>query len=130
MAHHVRDELKGLVDLKKVALFTTHDGAKNMVKASMALKSQNYAHCAAHALNLLLMNYGMDQVTEICTLLASCREIVTTLHFKGHMIEDAMSDERNCKLIDAMMARIAETRSTLDLDEQIVYEGVSIGSQP
>ena len=42
LSNHVRSQLEkfiGVESLKKMRLFTTHDGAANMVKASLMLKS-------------------------------------------------------------------------------------------
>ena len=54
MATHVQEELAdhGLL-LNTVQVFTTHDGAANMVKASRQLRSYHYQHCIAHSLHLL-----------------------------------------------------------------------------
>lgn len=83
IANHVKEELSGLVDTKKIQLFSAHDGASAMKKTSRLLRVEAMTHCAAQALNLLLMSDGIEKVEEACSLIAKSKEIVNTLHFKG-----------------------------------------------
>ena len=50
LSSHVRQELAALgINLQSVQLFTTHDGAANMVKTSRLLRSAHYQHFLAHS---------------------------------------------------------------------------------
>ena len=61
MCAHVKNELKGLgLNNSHVELFTTHDGAANMQKASRLLKSNQFQHCIALSLHLLLMTDSIN----------------------------------------------------------------------
>ena len=51
-------------DVKKIFLTTCHDGAANMVKASQLMKVENYQHCTAHAMHLLLTTVTALAVTK------------------------------------------------------------------
>jgi len=65
-----------------------HDGAANMVITSKLLKVENYQHCAAHALHLLLTYGSVNQLEEVQKITPKCCVIVTALHFKTHTMED------------------------------------------
>ncbi|ELU05553.1 hypothetical protein CAPTEDRAFT_214795 [Capitella teleta] len=102
IANNVQEEMKEfkeLMDVKKMKIFTTHDGAKNMVKSSKVLRSNSFTHCEAHCLNLLLMTDGMDANEEVSALLRQCRSIVQSLHFKAHVIEDELLKLKDQKFI-------------------------------
>lgn len=82
IADHVLKVVSEFIpDVKKVYLTTCHDGAANMVKASKLLKAENFMHCTAHALHLLLTVDSLNQVEEIVSVLQKCRNIVSSLHF-------------------------------------------------
>ena len=83
IANHVKEELSGLLDIRKIRLFAAHDGASTMKKTSRLLRVEAMTHCAAHALNLLLMTDAIEKVEEICSLITRSKEIVNTIHFKG-----------------------------------------------
>lgn len=53
MAVSVRAELKYL-NLNDIEMFTTHDGAANIIETSTLSKSTKFQHCVAHGLYLLL----------------------------------------------------------------------------
>ena len=121
LSNHVRSQLEkfiGVESLKKMRLFTTHDGAANMVKASLMLKSEQFIHCVAHALHLLLVTDGLNRVPDLAELLRKCGEIVKKLHFKGC---EMRQEEHNFKDISALadlMAKIQTVVTECDLDCQ------------
>jgi peroxiredoxin family protein len=119
IANHVQGEMKELIDIKKVKVFTTHDGAENMVKSSKVLRSNNFTHCAAHCLNLLLMTDGMDANEVISALLQQCRSIVQSLHFKAHVIEDELLKLKDQKFIDELMQKISAVNQVMQVEGQI-----------
>ena len=78
ISKHVHKEIDGFVDggVKSIRLFTTHDAAVNMVKASQLLQSEGFVHCLAHALHLLLVTDGLNKCADIQALLDRCSNIV------------------------------------------------------
>ncbi|ELU03584.1 hypothetical protein CAPTEDRAFT_186136 [Capitella teleta] len=88
---NVKSELASILpectSLKDFKLYTTHDGAKNMFKASEKLTSEEPQHCVSHALHLLLMTDAIGKVGGLLALLEQCKRIVRTLHFKGSLLE-------------------------------------------
>ena len=118
IANHVRNELSEFVN-KTVKIFTTHDGAANMFKTSKLLRVEAATHCSAHALNLLLMTDGLNQVEEIMTVVEKCKTVTRTLHFKGHMIEEGLAVKMDRNLIDKLMGQITKIHDVTSLDDQI-----------
>jgi len=105
-------------DLKKILLTTCHDGASNMMKVSQLLKSASVQHCVAHALHLLITSDSLNRVSELQALVQKCRDVVTTLHFKAWMLEDADTAEKDIQKLDELRQKIKETQDTLDADDQ------------
>jgi len=92
IANHVMQVVGEFVsDVKKVFLTTCHDGAANMVKASQLMKVENFQHCTAHAMHLLLTSDSINQVEEIGSVLRKCRNIVSCLHFKSVVMEEELA---------------------------------------
>jgi len=73
ISDHVRQELD-LIGIKKLQLFSAHDGSGNMMKASRLLHVSDIQaeHCLAHALHLLLMTDEIGRSPEIQDLLNRC----------------------------------------------------------
>jgi len=71
MSSHVREELDSFVDggTKNISIFTTHDGVANMVRASKLLNSEQFTHCLAHALHLLLVTDGLNKCPDVQELI-------------------------------------------------------------
>jgi hypothetical protein len=105
---------------KKLFLTTCHDGAANVVKASRLLKSEHFQHCLGHALHLLLVTDGIHSIEDLTVLLQKCRDIVTSLHFKGALIENEIDGVNDKKLIDSFV-RVVEL---IDLEQQFPLDDV------
>jgi len=105
-------------DVKKVFLTTCHDGAANMIKASQLLKTENFQHCTAHAIHLLLTVDSFSKVDEATALLQKCRDIVTCLHFKATLIEEELALTEDKIVIDAFRKKISDVTELLDKDDQ------------
>lgn len=107
-------------DPKKLYLTTCHDGTANMAKTSQYLKSANYHHCAAHrpSLHLLLTTDSITKLSEVIKVLQKCKNIVSALHFKSHVVEGEIAASDDKLLIDQLQKKVAETSNLLDLDEQ------------
>ena len=122
LANHVKSELERFTGRENIAttgvrLFTTHDGAANMIKASSLLKSDQVVHCVAHALHLLLVNDGINRVCEIKTVLEKCGQIVHKLHFKGCELKEEVDNFKDISSLDEILDKIAEAVRSVDADE-------------
>lgn len=102
------------VPKKKLFITTCHDGAANVVKASRVLRSEHFQHCMGHCLHLLLSVDALDTVAEIKDILEKCRNIVTSLHFKGSVIDDEKASIADKAMID----RLTVVVEIIELDEQ------------
>jgi len=114
--------------MKEIRLFTTHNGAANMVKSSQLLKAEQFTHCIAHARHLLLVTDGLNKVPELKELLDKCSTIVTKLHFKECELEDedvSLEDEDEKKqdslALNTIMQKIEEVAAVAfgDADDPI-----------
>jgi len=120
VSNHVRKEIDAFVDggMRNIRLFTTHDAAANMVKASKLLKSEEFVHCVAHALHLLLVTDGMSKCEEIQALLERCSNIVQKLHFKGCELQDCrVSVYKDIPALDELLNKIASVKEILALED-------------
>jgi len=119
IADHVSQQLKGFFsDTKKLYITSCHDGAANMLKTSKLLKVDNFQHCAAHSLHLLLTTDSINQQEEVTDIIQKCRRIVTALHFKTTLLEDEMDATKDKVLVDKLQARLADVSNLLDMEEQ------------
>ena len=119
LSQHVTDILKQFFpDVAKLFLTTCHDGAANCMKTSRLLKSQYVQHCIAHVLHLLLTTDSMSQIPDLLTLLQKCRSIVTTLHYKGSMIDDELSNAADKQMLECMV----EVVEAIELEDQFPVE--------
>ncbi len=82
---------------RKFLLFNTTDGAANMVSLSRMLGHERIT-CFAHSIHLLVTTDSISKEEELDSLLARCKQIVSTLHFKGHMIEASVENAANAVL--------------------------------
>jgi len=90
VSEHILSELSGFVpDHRVKQLYSTHDGASAMLKVSKLLRVNNWNHCAAHALHLLLTTDCMKKVPNIMGILQKCKSIVNSLHFKTEALHGA-----------------------------------------
>ena len=97
-------------DIKNVYVSTCHDGAVNMVKTSQLLKVENFQHCTAHAMHLLLTVDSINQAEEIVSVLQKCRNIVSCLHFKSMVLEEELAETDDNKQSLTNYRRICATR--------------------
>ncbi len=119
LANHVRSVLSDFFpNLRSMLVTTCHDGAANMKKASVLLRSDGYQHCVAHCLHLLLTADGITRVPELMALLDKCKQIVSVLHFKGMLVDDETMSSADRVMLDRMAAKIAYTQEVVELDEQ------------
>jgi len=109
-------------DVKKVFLTTCHDGAANMVKASQLMKVENFQHCTAHAMHLLLTSDSINQVEEIGSVLRKCRNIVSCLHFKSVVMEEELAQTEDWVVIDKLKKLISDVSELLEVDDQYRLE--------
>ena len=96
--HVLRGIKRFCIDFQKVTVYSTHDGARNMVKCSRLMEVSGYHHCMAHALHLLLTVDSLYQVKDVKDVLEKCKQIVTSLHFKGYILAEEVlkSQEKEC----------------------------------
>jgi len=131
MSSYVREELQAFgVDLQSFMLFTTHDGAANMMKASQMLRSDHTQHCVAHALHLLLVTDGINQVPEIVELLHRCKAAVIKLDNKGCIVEKERTKSQDREFMDDLLDKIAHVTHVLNADETISDGIPESSSQP
>ena len=102
-----------------------HDGTANMVAASKLLKVDNFQHCTAHALHLLLTTDSLNKVNDAIEIIQKCRNIVTSLHFKSMQLEDEISASANKALIDKLQNAMANVNEVLEMDDQISLDSLS-----
>lgn len=120
ISSHVRAELKAFgVDLQAYMVFTTHDGAANMVKASHLLRSTHVQHCVAHALHLLLVTDGMNKVPELVLLLSRCKSMVKKLDAKCYAVENEQTSSKDRQVMDKLVQRFSEVSGVLEADHLI-----------
>ena len=93
-------------------LFNTTDDASNMKLLSKLLGHQRI-DCTAHCMHLLLTVDSFNRIPELVMFAEKCKQIVQTLHFKGHLIrsEQAIADDIE------MLERVASVIETLLADE-------------
>lgn len=89
---HVKQEMALIcLDMKTVQVFSAHDGAANMIKASKILRITDFQHCIAHAMHLLLMTDGIGRSSEIIELLQRCKDAISKLLFKSCLLNDEVA---------------------------------------
>ena len=97
---------------KRFLLFNTTDGAANMLLLSKMLGHERIT-CIAHSLHLLLTVDSMHKEAEINSVLQRCKNIITTLHFKGYLLKDEILNARETVLMD----KIEKMQEVLMADE-------------
>ena len=119
---HVRQELAALgINLQSVQLFTTHDGAANMVKTSRLLRSAYYQHCLAHSLHLLLIVDGINTIADLVELLNWCKSVVQRLDARCYLVENARAKMSDRQTMDAMQEKIRRVYEVICADENIQF---------
>lgn len=122
LANHVTSELRQFGIGADVSLLSTHDGASNMRLCSRMMGVDNFIHCVAHSLHLLLVTDTMSKVPEVQVVLEKCKIIVQTLHFKGLLVRDEEAKAEDRKTMDNLLEAVAECQEVLDFDEQFGVE--------
>ena len=103
ISDHVRQELDLIgVDIKKLQLFSAHDGAANMMKASRLLHVSDIQHRLAHALHLLLMTDEIGRSPEIQDLLNRCQTAISKLLFKPYLVQDEVDKSADREVMNAL----------------------------
>jgi len=127
LSNHVHTELERFMaddqgNMKDIRLFTTHDGAVNMVKASQLLKSDQFIHCVSHSLHLLVVTDGLNRVCELTELLEKCSGIVTKLHFKGCDLQEEEEKKKDSLALSKIMEKIEEVTAVVanDTDDPVL----------
>lgn len=120
MSAHVRHELAdhGLM-LNDVQVFTTHDGAANMVKTSQLLRSSHFQHCVAHSLHLLLVNDGINTIPELVDLLQRCKSGIIKLDAKGYIVEGEQAKCKDREVMNVSAEKMATVTAVLQADDEI-----------
>ncbi len=120
MAAHVREELKNLdINLTDVEIFTTHDGAANMIKASNVLKSAGFQHCVAHALHLLLMTDALNKIADLVDLITRLKQAIQRVDAKCYLLNDAKLKAADRAKMALIQDKIAKAQEVLNADEQL-----------
>jgi len=121
LASHVQKELDDFDNGDRTAapLFSTHDGAANMMKCSALLPVEDVTHCVAHSIHLLLTVDLLFKVglPEIVDTIKKCKERATTLHFKGCILVKESLGEQGRNAMNDLMKMINEATAMKDLDE-------------
>lgn len=122
MSAHIRQELAdyGLeISGNAIQIFTTHDGAANMVKTSQLLRSSHFQHCVAHSLHLLLMNDGVNKVPELVDLLQRCKLAVVKLDTKGYIVDNERAKCNDREAMNVLADRFAAVSAVLQADDEL-----------
>lgn len=96
---------------KRMLLFNTTDGAANMKLLSRLLGHQR-TDCTAHCLHLLLTVDSFNRIPELLSLAEKCKDIVHTLHFKGHLVRSQQNIANDIEMLE----RVALVMETLSAD--------------
>ena len=126
LANYIQKELDdfGIGDRRKCTLFSTYDGAANMMKCSKLLQVSAVVHCVAHSIHLLLTTDSLFKVPDVVDVIKKCKDIVHGLHFKGCIVEDETFNERDREAMNDLIDRIHQANELLCLDER-VSDGLS-----
>jgi hypothetical protein len=88
LANHIQQELDDFGIKRGTTIYSTHDGAKNMMKCSRLLEVQGVTHCVAHCIHLLLMVDALSKNSDASDLMKKCKDIISHLHFKSGFLND------------------------------------------
>jgi hypothetical protein len=120
LANHIKKELDDF-GIGDATLFSTHDGAANVMKYSRLLGVESVIHCVAHSIHLLLTVDSMSRIPEIVDLVKKCKSLITTLHFKGCILSEESLTDSDRDVMNKLVQMIAEAKDTLTIDER--YRG-------
>ena len=96
---------------KHVLLFDTTDGAANMIKLSRLLGHERVT-CVAHSLHNLLITNTITKIPEAQAFISQCKEIVSTLHFKSHLIDEFVLEQNEADIY----TKILNLQDEIDAD--------------
>lgn len=98
LAVFVREILEEFLPQERnILLFNTTDGAANMVKLSRLL-GHDRVTCIAHSLHNLVMTDTLNKIPELQALIVQCKEVVNALHFKAHLIDEFVLEQKEAEL--------------------------------
>ena len=97
-------------------LFTTHDGAAVIQKTSRLLESRYFQHCYSLSLQLLLMNDSMNKIAAIRDLLKHCKDVVSKLHFKSHLIDEELQKKKLKEDVNDLLEKINVANQILEME--------------
>ena len=117
LSQYIIDELKSFGS-SGAKIFLTTDGAANMLKTGKTLKVEHHCHCLAHCIHLLLMTDGMKNNDEIEDLLTRCKNVITTLHWKGSALQEKCKKILDREVIEKLISSIAKIMDECELDEE------------
>jgi len=117
--HIINDVAHFIPNYNDKVLFSTHDGASAMIKVSTLLKVNNWNHCVAHALHLLVTTDAMKKVGNIMSLVQKCKTIVNTLHFKTEILEREVSITNDRNAATELLDKISHIKQLQDADAHI-----------
>ena len=86
-----------------------------MKKASQLLRVENFQHCVAHFLHLLLKTDGLQKLKPLVELINQCKNIVVTLHFKKSLIEQEILRQEDKKVTEELLQKLSEAQQIIDL---------------
>ena len=107
---------------------STHDGASNMLKCSRLLEVDGVIHCIAHSIHHLLTVDSINKIADLVDLLKKCKQIVTSLHFKGYILCDELKSLKieDRQIMDTLLDKIEKAREELNLNERF-SDGTDVG---
>ena len=114
LSRFVKDTVEEYLPVdQKFLLFNTTDGAANMLLLSKLLGHDRIT-CVAHGIHLLVTVDSMSKEVEVENLLTRCKQIVKTLHFKGHMVSVEQMNAQDAELFE----QIRRMQDALTADEE------------
>ena len=82
-------------------------------------------NCIAHCLHLLLTVDSLFKVPQLCVLLRKCKDVISCLHFKGHLVAQEIEHEKDADLFE----RVTSPMEQLAADEDNMVEDDSTDNQ-
>lgn len=120
--HILRVMSKFLTDeeLRNKTIFTTHDGAEAMKKASTLLHSQGFTHCLAHVLHLLIMVDSIKNVRDLMGLVKKSKNMVNKLHYKGCLLKEEAENEAETAELESLLQMIEDAKMEQEAEEDVI----------
>ena len=120
ITEHIMNEIQRFIPnyLEKM-LQSTHDCASVKLKMSKRLKVENWFHCAAHAMHLLLTTDSLRRIPEVMAVLNKCKSIVNALHFKLDILVHEVNSSNDREVMDEMLDKISHVMEMQQADNSI-----------